>query len=214
MNNEEERSKQNPAIQAPILTKPKRQKLQAMEMGSDTRRRRTCCKVGFIFCFGFDLFMGFWGLGRHLESSDLAQLISNRIGVGGRKWVRHSHRRRRLHVGVGATCWEVWWRCLHQTLCGLLQIFVVGFWGLGRHLERKGKEEQEKNPCKFSFGWTKIEFRVVIFPKTKPSPLCSIFMKEKRVLCARFPAQLLCNWKSSAIYSIYTGQNGQITIKS
>ena len=35
MNNEEERSKQNPATQAPILTKPKRQKLQAMEIGSD-----------------------------------------------------------------------------------------------------------------------------------------------------------------------------------
>ena len=76
MNNEEERSKQNPATQAPILTKPRRRKLQVMEIGSDTWRRRTHCRVGLIFCFGFDLFMGFWGLGWHLESSNLAHLIS------------------------------------------------------------------------------------------------------------------------------------------
>ena len=35
MNNEKERSKQNPATQVPILTKPRRRKLQAMEIGSD-----------------------------------------------------------------------------------------------------------------------------------------------------------------------------------
>ena len=61
---------QNPATQVPILTKPKRRKLQTMEIGSDVwfltaapveEKNTLEWRVGLI-CFGFDLFMGFWGL--------------------------------------------------------------------------------------------------------------------------------------------------------
>jgi len=44
---------QKPSNPSADLTKPKRRKLQAMS--------RFLCRVGLI-CFGFDLFMGFWGL--------------------------------------------------------------------------------------------------------------------------------------------------------
>ena len=53
MNNEEERSKQNPATQAP------------MEIESNTWFLAAALveeKNTLIFCFGFDFFMGFWGL--------------------------------------------------------------------------------------------------------------------------------------------------------
>ena len=65
-----EATMQNPATQAPILTKPRRRKLQAMEIRSDVWFLATTpveekstleWRVGLI-CFGFDLFMGFWGL--------------------------------------------------------------------------------------------------------------------------------------------------------
>ena len=61
---------QNPATKVLILTKPRRRKLQAMEIGSDVwfltaapveEKNTLEWRVGLI-CFGFDLYMGFWGL--------------------------------------------------------------------------------------------------------------------------------------------------------
>ena len=69
-------------------------------------------------------------------------------------------------------------------------------------MEKKGKEEQEKNSCKFErSGLNRNRVQRARFP-----------FKLKRVLWARFlglrgqfvKLSYWCNGKSSAIYSIYT----------
>ena len=60
----------NPATKAQIMTKPRQRKLQAMEIRSDVwflaavlvEEKNTLEWIVGLICFGFYLFMGFWGL--------------------------------------------------------------------------------------------------------------------------------------------------------
>ena len=175
MNNEEERSKQYPATHVLILTKPRRRKLQAMEIKS---------AVWFLTAAPVEE-----------RSNDAETQKPKRRSPNPGNFSPITKLRRwkldRTH-GFSTTLVEEK-NTFESGFDFLFWIwFVHGFLGLGTAFGKK--ERKNKKQIRVSS----------VLAELKSSSEGSFSIKQNQVLWARFPAQLLCSGKSSAIHSVYT----------
>ena len=135
------------------------------------------------------------------------QAVSRRLpNSGDGNQIGHTVSRRRSSGGEEHVGEWVWFFIL-DLICSW--VFGAWMWRVGRHLERKERKNKKKNPCVW-LNWNRVQRTQFPLNKTKSfgldfhegkaSPLGSI-SRPTWTVC---PAQLLCNGKLSAIYSIYT----------